>query len=105
MWLWMSMSEGGHVGEVKGLAHYGGLGFSSGDWACDGSYAGFGAEEGCSVCVCVCVCVHVTGLPWWRSGQEFAYQCRGHGFNPWSGKIPHAAEQLSPCAMTTEPVL
>ena len=50
------MSEGGHVGEVKGLAHYGGLGFSSGDWACDGSYAGFGAEEGCSVCVCVCVC-------------------------------------------------
>ena len=23
----------------------------------------------------------------------------------WSGKIPHAAEQLSPCATTTEPVL
>ena len=31
-------------------------------------------------------------------------QCRGHGFEPWSGKIPHAAEQLSPCATTTEPV-
>ena len=28
----------------------------------------------------------------------------GHGFKPWSGKIPHAAEQLSPCT-TTEPVL
>ena len=28
----------------------------------------------------------------------------GDGFNPWSGKIPHAAEQLSPCATTTEPV-
>ena len=28
-----------------------------------------------------------------------------HGFEPWSGKIPHAAEQLSPCATTTEPVL
>ena len=27
----------------------------------------------------------------------------GHGFKPWSGKIPHAAEQLSPCATTTEP--
>ena len=27
----------------------------------------------------------------------------GHGFEPWSGKIPHAAEQLSPCATTTEP--
>ena len=31
--------------------------------------------------------------------------CKGHGFKPWSGKIPHAAEQLSPCATTTEPVL
>ena len=27
----------------------------------------------------------------------------GQGFEPWSGKIPHAAEQLSPCATTTEP--
>ena len=30
---------------------------------------------------------------------------RGHGFNPWSGEIPHAVEELSPCATTTEPVL
>ena len=34
----------------------------------------------------------------------------GHGFEPWSGKIPHAAGQLGPCATTTasaplEPVL
>ena len=42
------------------------------------------------------------GLPWWRSGWESACQCRGHGFEPWSGKIPHAAEQLSPWATTTE---
>ena len=28
-----------------------------------------------------------------------------HWFNPWSGKIPHAAEQLSPCTPTIEPVL
>ena len=41
--------------------------------------------------------------PWWRSGQESACQCRGHGFEPWSGKIPHATEQLSPCTTTTEP--
>ena len=27
---------------------------------------------------------------------------QGPGFNPWSGKIPHATEQLSPCATTTE---
>ena len=31
--------------------------------------------------------------------------CRGHEVKPWSGKIPHAAEQLSPCATTTEPAL
>ena len=43
------------------------------------------------------------GLPWWRSGWESACQCSGHGFEPWSGKIPHAAEQLGPWATTTEP--
>ena len=43
------------------------------------------------------------GLPWWYSGWESACQCRGHGFEPWSGKIPHAAEQLGPWAKTTEP--
>ena len=43
------------------------------------------------------------GLPWWRSGWASACQCRGHGFEPWSGKIPHAAEQLGPWATMTEP--
>ena len=43
------------------------------------------------------------GRPWWHSGWESACQCRGHGFEPWSGKIPHAAEQLGPWATTTEP--
>ena len=38
------------------------------------------------------------GFPWWLSGQESACQCRGRGFNPWSGMIPQAAEQLGPCA-------
>ena len=37
-----------------------------------------------------------SGLPWWRSGWESACQCRGRGFEPWSGRIPYAAEQLSP---------
>ena len=36
------------------------------------------------------------GLPWWCSGWESACRCRGHGFEPWSGRIPHAAEQLGP---------
>ena len=43
------------------------------------------------------------GLPWWRSGWESACQRRGHGFEPWSGKTPHAAERLGPWATTTEP--
>ena len=43
------------------------------------------------------------GLPWWRSGWESACQFRGHGFEPWSGKIPHATEQLGPWATITEP--
>ena len=30
---------------------------------------------------------------------------QGHGFEPWSRKIPHAAEQLSLCATITEPEL
>ena len=45
------------------------------------------------------------GLPWWLSGKESACQCRRHGFDPWSGKTPRAAEQLSLCAPTTESVL
>ena len=45
------------------------------------------------------------GLPWWLSGKESACQCRRHSYDPWSRKIPHAAEQLSLWAITTEPVL
>ena len=45
----------------------------------------------------------VLGLPWWRSGWESACRCRGHGFEPWSGKIPHATGQLGPWATITEP--
>ena len=45
------------------------------------------------------------GLPWWLSGKESACQCSRHEFDLWSGKIPHAVEQLIPCATATEPVL
>ena len=44
-------------------------------------------------------------LPWWLSGEKSACQFRTHGFNPRLGKTPQAAEQLCPCATTTEPVL
>ena len=46
--------------------------------------------------------INVTGLPWWLSGKESSCQCRRHRFDSWSGKIPHAAEQLSLCSTTTE---
>ena len=38
---------------------------------------------------------------WWKSLPANA---GGKGFGPWSGKIPHALEQRSPCTTTTEPV-
>ena len=41
-------------------------------------------------------------LPWWSSGQELTGQCRGHGFRPWSGKIPHTAGKLHPGTTATE---
>ena len=44
------------------------------------------------------------GLSWWPRGEGFTCQCRKHGFTPWSGKIPHAVEQLNPCTTTIEPV-
>ena len=41
-------------------------------------------------------------FPWWLSGKESACQCRGHGFDPWSRKIPRAVEQLSLHTTTRE---
>ena len=41
--------------------------------------------------------VTAMGFPWWLSGKESTCQCRKHGFEPRSRRIPHAAEQLSPC--------
>ena len=45
------------------------------------------------------------GLPCCLSGKESACQCRRHGFDPWSKKIPHAYKQLSPSTTPPEPVL
>ena len=36
--------------------------------------------------------------------QFLACQCREHGFDPWSGKIPHTAKQLSLCTTPAEPL-
>ena len=47
------------------------------------------------------------GCPWWLSGEEYACQCRGHGFDPWPRKIPHGVEQLSLrlCSRARETIL
>ena len=59
----------------------------------------------------LCCYKNMAGLPLLReeSGWESNRQCRGHGFDPWSRKIPPATEQLShvpqllsPHATTTE---
>ena len=34
------------------------------------------------------------GHPWWLSGKETTCQCKRQEFDPWSGKIPHAAGKL-----------
>ena len=63
-------------------------------------------RPGTALCALHIVGTHLNlmrGLPWWRSGWESACRCRGHGFEPWSGGIPHAVEQLGPWATTTEP--
>ena len=46
-----------------------------------------------------------TGFAQRLSGEESACQHRRQGFNPWSGKIPHALEQIIPCITIVEPVL
>ena len=52
-----------------------------------------------------CILKSVQELPCWLSGKESACQCRRHEFSPWSGKIPHPAEQLSLCLGAQEPQL
>ena len=37
------------------------------------------------------------------AGRESSCKCKGHRFNPWSGEITRATEQLSPCG--PEPTL
>ena len=42
------------------------------------------------------------GLPWWATGPESICQCKGHGFDPCSGKISHSMGQLGLCTTTAE---
>ena len=42
------------------------------------------------------------GSPMVKDPSCNAVQCRGYLFDPWSRKILHTMEQLSPCATTIE---
>ena len=46
----------------------------------------------------------VLGFPWWSSGQESIFHCRGHSSSILGGgyKIPHAVGQLSWCTTARE---
>ena len=41
---------------------------------------------------------------WCSTGKESTCQCRGQGFDPWPEKIPCNTWQLSPWAVSTEPM-
>ena len=43
------------------------------------------------------------GFPGGTVVRNLTANAGGQGFKPWYGRIPHAAEQLSPCVTTTEP--
>lgn len=43
------------------------------------------------------------GLPWWLTGRESTCQCRRHKFDPWSGKILRATEQLNSAPQQEKP--
>ena len=44
------------------------------------------------------------GFPGGANGKESACQCKRTKSIPWSRKIPHAMEQLSPCSTALEAV-
>ena len=46
----------------------------------------------------------VSRLPQWSTGKNSPAKAKGHRFDPWSRKIPHAMKKLGPCATTTEAV-
>ena len=58
-----------------------------------------------SATVLLCLREVVLGFPGGVVVKNPSANAGGHGFVPWSRKIPHAAEQLNLCATTTEPAL
>ena len=44
----------------------------------------------------------IYGLSWWLSSKESTYQCRWHGFSPWSRKIPTSCGAIKTCVPQLE---
>ena len=55
--------------------------------------------------ICLKIYPKLVGFPGGAVVKNPPANAKGHRFEPWSGKIPHAAEQLSPYATATEPAL
>ena len=49
--------------------------------------------------------MHFQGFPGGTVVKNLPANAGDMGSIPWSRKIPHAMEQLSPCTTTTEPAL
>ena len=45
---------------------------------------------------------HSVGFPGGPVVKNLPANAGGHGFDPWSRKIPHGVDQLSPCSTTRE---
>ena len=63
-----------------------------------------GLQEGLWPGVLTWASASSSGLPWWFSGKEPAYQYRRREFDPWVGKIPwRKAWQPTPVFLPGEP--
>lgn len=56
------------------------------------------AQARSSVCISAKEQNMSTRLPWWLSGKDSACQCGRSEFSPWSGRISHVMQRLSPCS-------
>ena len=69
------------------------------------SQAKFKLQNFINITIIIMIKISFQDFPGGTVVKNTPCQCRAHRLGPWSGKIPHATEQLSPCTTTTEPVL
>ena len=65
-------------------------------------------QDNCRRLIIDCLCYirnQSRDLPGGTVDKNLSANCRGHRFDPWTGKTPQELEQLKLGATTTEPVL